>query len=201
MTKGFVLVMLAALSTFALAQRAYGPINFGDSVAEVAAKLVTLEEVYVGARPITADSRDPEAILRWQSKYVTIDGHRFYLEFEFYDGKLFRLRMDSAPQTANYFDTAVASARAALVDVISTSHGPSSRTHSVSFLDMRSGFVQWTNVWDTNPDGVAYKVGLGEGEHRYRASLWIEWTWLRDLHDEAVSNQEREREGDVRSRF
>ena len=116
---------------------------------------------------------------------------RYYLDFDFYDGKLFRLRFHSPFQNANYFDTDVQRKRDDLVAVIAKAHGPPTSTSNVSFFDMQPGYV-FSHAWNTNADGVAYNIGLAEAGagNTYGAALWVEWTWLREQYDAAQQQQQ-----------
>ena len=120
-----VLLSMVLLVSVALAQpRAWRDINFGDSLLDVADKLVQYDDVFDGHMPlprrVESTSTTPELILRYASTTTSIGGHRYTLRFSFYDGRLYRLAFVGKSYDASFFDTHVADSHRTLVQTIST---------------------------------------------------------------------------------
>ena len=182
------IILVLVFAPLALAQgKAFRNISFGDSLAEVTQQVLT-DEAFRNQfdHPVRQDTTVPERVLELQSQYVTIGGQRYEIIFNFYDNKLFRLEFYSDDLTANYFDTDVKDLRDTLVSVISSAHGNPTTTYDVSFFDMQSGYIQWSHKWPTNAEGSAYKIGIGEVESTYYAAMWVEWSWLTELYEQAT---------------
>lgn len=200
-------LLAASLVSAAFAEapiRAYRDINFGDSAAVVAQKVFDDTSIRTPLEAYTADSRTlgrfTQQIADRNAFYVDIGGIKYDVTFVFNDNKLYRIRFISALESASYFDTRVKQSRDNLVDVITRAHGRPTTTTNLSFFDMQAGYIKWSHVWRTNSEGVAYKIGIGEGGYEYYASLWIEWSWMVDFIAQAEqdlkNNQQRDDAGD-----
>ena len=179
---------------FASAQgRAYKSINFGDSFEVVAQKLKQLEGVYVDNNPITEDKRDAADLLRYASTIqAEIGGVRYYIDFTFYDDKLYLVSFFSQPLTADYFDTQVQDYRGTLLQVITGSQGEADVTSPGRFIDLESSYALWTHVWNTNAEGTDYKLGFAKASSRYTAILQVQWTWMAELIEQGSDQDEQD---------
>lgn len=189
-------VPLVAVATAQSGPRAYRDIHFGDSFSTVAQKVFTDDSFTdLFGRPISevSTARSPTEQLQWKyGIYVTVGGVLYNAYFDFYDDKLFRVRLQSDTKNASMFDTEVARLRDNLADVITRAHGAPTSTRRIQFFDMQDYHIVWSHRWSTNEDGVEYAVGIGEGSSVYYAGLWIEWAWLRDLHDEDLAKKQQD---------
>ena len=190
-----LLLLLISISTATAQGRAFKDVEFGDSFPTVADKLSAYSDVMTSNGPFArAVERGgaPEDLLRYALPYVMYGDLPFLLNFDFYDGKLFRVRLSTPPVSAIAFETEVRRAHSILVDLISAAHGAPSSETDVGFLDLRAGHMTVSHRWQTSENGIEYRIGLGSTSSRYLAALWIEWTWLADLYREAVGLQERD---------
>lgn len=177
------LVALVAVLAFAVASaqdlRAWMDLNFGDSPEIVQAKMEAMQAegriapggVWQG-QDYSRIARDPTT-----STYpVSIAGVDMRLNFDFYDNKLYRLNFDTSPVNASYWDAEVLPNAAIVRDVLRTALGAPSSRYNVGFLDMRNGFIKWTDVWRSG--GVSRYLGLYESGSRFGVELRIEWDWM-----------------------
>ena len=189
-----ITVGLLLILNIAIAQgKAFRDINFGDPFVTVTQKVLN-DEVFKNQfdRHVTMDTTVPEKILELQSQYVDVGGTRFEIDFHFYDDKLFRVTFYSDDLSANYFNTTVKQMRDVLVQVITRANGSPDTGRNISLLDMDSGYIKWSHTWQTNNEEFEYKIGLGEAKSTYYAAMWIQWTWLANLYEEALQGEEND---------
>lgn len=197
-------VALAALLSVASAQelRSWQTLNFADSPDVVQEKMLALQEsgaiaphtTYV-QQSYAATSRFPET-----SFYpLSIAGVDLTLKFAFYDGKLYRLNFATYGVSAQDWDSVLLIDHATLREVLVTGLGRPDRSYPIDLLHMRSGFVYWTDVWES--EGVAHFLGLSRGGYNYRLVLNIEWPWMVDLIASQDENQRRNEVEDAADGF
>lgn len=191
-------VVLMASATAQQPGRAYRDIYFADSFSVVANKVLADEAFTdVFGKPMGAinSAPTPELFLSWSPRIHTQVGEYSYLvEFEFYDDKLYRVKVESDPQSATAFDTYVRAHHDTLVSVIERAKGRADMARELQFFDIDPGFISWSHKWPTNSEGVAYSIGIGEGQYDYYAGLWIEWTWLKEFKASAERQQGRDQQ-------
>lgn len=207
-TRALLLVVLLVGSAAALAQgRAWRDLAFGDSPDVVAAKLRAYEDVQLSwlCAPLSSSRPAPEASVEevkacfhppWGGFHVDFTdpiGQRSYmLELAFSGAGLYQLEIQGGANTATYFDSVTLVARDFLVGLIAPSRGEPDRVYNVRFIDLRSGFVHWSHVWEADPDGNAYRVGLGERSSEFYPVLVIEWAEEAERVRAADLDQERD---------
>ena len=198
------LLLLLSVTTALGQGRAYRDINFGDSFETVTNKVLDDLHFMNGlGNPARADTSYPQDILK-RNRYVLADvaGARYRIYFSFYDDKLFRVSFYSDEDySANYLATAVSELRDSLVDAISRSRGNPSRTYPVSILDMQSGRITWSHVWDATTEGTQHFIGIGEYTHTFYAAMWIQWEWLAGLYEAALNQTKDDAVDDSASDF
>lgn len=175
-----VVIVLGILALVAVASaqelRAWMDLEFGDSPEAVQAKLVKMDEEgrFELGESWLGDWYTNDPTIRMYD--VTLAGVETKLQFDFYDNKLYRVRFTTEERNASYWDSTIVPEAAVLRQVMRAAYGAPDRTYSVSFLQLRNGYVNWTDVWASG--GVSRYVGLGERQSRFYAQLRIEWDWM-----------------------
>lgn len=185
--------------------RAYRTFNFGDTQGEVADKILADDAIRDRSGFKFPASATRAAIVSYfpgsYSFSTQIGGDRYQISFMFYDNKLYRIRFASKPYLASYFDTTVKHLRDNLVDVITQAHGKPTTTRTVDFFDTQAGYVSFSHRWATNPDGVAYGIGIAEVSSQYYAVLDVEWTWMVDFIRQAEESTKRTQQREAADDF
>lgn len=210
-----VLFVLCAAS-FGYGQgKAWRTITFGDSTDEVAVKLQSFDDVELGPLcDVVATSRatNEETYAKvhdcltelegFNSFDVPIGDSQYSVTFDFYDGKLYRVRFRGISMSAEYLGSIILPRRDYLVSLISKAVGPPDTTARASILDLRQGYTRWTHVWNTDRTGVARSIGIyATTGFKYEPVMYIEWTYLRRLHDQAVRQMQEQRSTEDSSDF
>lgn len=170
--------------------RAWLDLNFGDTPEVVQAKLEKMNEE--GRFDLTESwlgewySNDPTI----RTYDVNLAGVDTRLRFEFYDNKLYRLRFITEERNASFWESVTVKEAEVLRQVMRTAQGAPTRSYNVGFLQLRNGYINWTDVWESG--GVSRFVGLGERQSRFYAALIIEWDWMVNFiaeHEEREQGQ------------
>lgn len=203
-----ILILAAFAIGIALAQepmRAYRSFNFGDTQGEVADKILADDAIRDGSGFKWPESATRAAIVSYfpgsYSFSTQIGSDRYAISFMFYDNKLYRIRFASDPYSASYFDTTVKHSRDNLVDVIKQAHGQPTTTRTVDFFDTQAGYVSFSHRWATNPDGVAYGIGIAEVSSRYYAVLDVEWSWMVNFIAQSEQDTKQSQQRDAANDF
>lgn len=187
-TVSTTLLLLGSLNLAAAQGRAYEDFVFGDSPQTVADKLVQHSDIrFGGIVPLTElGFATPSLLLNSKLLIATIDDVWFTLHFQFFDDKLYRVTLESVPLPASAIASTVETRMTQLRNMVSTTQGGPDIRAAVGPEDTQSGSVVWSDVWTTNRDGIAYFIGMGQDASQYFAALWIQWTWLKNLRDQAM---------------
>lgn len=143
-----------------LAKSAYGELKFGDSEATVRYKLKHLKFDQL-------QYRDGGFYYVYN---VEIGQFNYELRCDFYENKLYRVRITSHEFTANYYDTKLKNLWQNLVDVITVKYGIEYGEYS-KFYQLNSGYVSFTHTWHYETKKI--QIGVGEEESTYYTTLWI----------------------------
>ena len=116
--------------------------------------------------------------------------YSYRLRFQFYEDRLFRIWFISPAMGADAFDALVMPSHDNLVRSVSRSHGYPDTSRSVVVPTIESGPFYWSNIWNTNTDGVAYVVGIERNDSTFSAVLIAEDSRLRDLYEHSLEDAE-----------
>ena len=181
------------LSSLALAQsRALRDIRFGDSFAVVTWKVCHDPAFTTGDGSPVAGSPtgSPEQCVYRGLVYTEVAAYPYRLRFQFYDDRLFRIWFLSPAMAADAFDALVMPSHDNLVQSISRSHGYPDTSRSVEVSTIELGQFSWSNIWNTNADGVAFVVGIARNDATFSAVLIAEDSRLRDLYERSLEDTE-----------
>lgn len=167
--------------------KAYGEINFGESLSTVERKIEQDEGIRLFAS-------------KWDDKVwarTGINEERYNVNFYFFEDQLYRVRIGSPDRTADKFDSIVKDFRNTLVDLIKSQYGSPSLTQQVSFWNIKPGYITWSHVWKAEdlPQNKEIKVGLSEYKvAEYQAVMYIDYPPLREAKKQA---EEKEKEKSI----
>lgn len=161
--------------------KAFGSINFKDSPEEVEDKI--------------EDSSSIKTVLFGSNPHIFIQKFKYFIYFDYYKEKLYRIKFESINDTADYFNTKIKNQRNVLYKTISRQYGKPDYTRSLSILNMENGYIKWSHLWDIS-EVKKIKLGLGENNNTFDANLWIEYLPLvkekeakkKQQNDESIEN-------------
>lgn len=175
--------------------RQFRGINFGDSPQVVKATMLN-DSAFDISYPPDLNLRDDDSNAMWQrflnlsTPVVPIGDRSYRVGFYFYDGQLYRVEFQSHSYDADHLDNEVKQARDNLVGVIKGAHGLPDVHRDLGFLDTKSRRVVWSDTWNAKTDGVSYKIGIGESDSTFYATLWVQYVPLLNQYIESLQEEQ-----------
>lgn len=149
--------------------RAFGSINFLESLKEVNTKLETN-----GIRSKYPDKLEADSyFLR-----VRIGEYYYNIKFYFFKKILYKVKIESKEMTANYYSTYLKDYWKNLVKIISKNYGEV-QGHFIPFMSMNSGYIKWSHIWKIKNKEI--QIGIGESESKYYTILQITYSSIEDM--------------------
>lgn len=149
------------------------------------------EKIAFGSLQFGMTKREADAIPKKERQtFQTIGTYEYMVNPSFdYNGKLYRIELQSLSHDASYLNTDVEGSHDNLVDIIKKKYGDGTYIQPFpSILNFESGYIKWTHSWQ-----VGNKIiKVGAGEQQTSAEFYsICWIYDTNLYDAKQARDEK----------